>query len=279
MQQNYIKYNAETPPKISKSFTGKERDSETGFSYFGARYYDSDLMTGWLSVDPMADKYPSLSPYAYCAWNPVKLVDPDGRTQIPLKKKYKNWTFRVDSWFGRRNIETEEPRASTFHKGLDFNYTGGGNTDYGSPILTTHEGTATIDNDPNGAEGRTVIITSPDGSFRTKYFHLSKINISDGDYVFESDVIGEMGGSAYGKELGRTSHLHYEIQIKDGDNWVSINPSRTKKNNLEDLYDPQTWIFPEDRKGYIPPQLRRINKEYIIDNTRVEIKIVEPINN
>ena len=34
-------------------------------------------MTGWLSVDPMADKYPNISPYAYCAWNPVKLVDPD----------------------------------------------------------------------------------------------------------------------------------------------------------------------------------------------------------
>ena len=61
------------------TFTGKERDSETGFSYFGARYYDSDILTGWLSVDPMADKYPSLSPYAYCAWNPVRLVDPDGR--------------------------------------------------------------------------------------------------------------------------------------------------------------------------------------------------------
>ena len=60
------------------TFTGKERDSETGFSYFGARYYDSDILTGWLSVDPMADKYPRLSPYAYCGWNPVKLVDPDG---------------------------------------------------------------------------------------------------------------------------------------------------------------------------------------------------------
>ncbi len=36
-------------------------------------------MTMWLSVDPLADKYPSLSPYAYCAWNPVKLVDPDGK--------------------------------------------------------------------------------------------------------------------------------------------------------------------------------------------------------
>ena len=64
---------------VASSFTGKERDSETGFSYFGARYYDSDLMTGWLSVDPMADKYPNLSPYAYCANNPIKLVDPDGK--------------------------------------------------------------------------------------------------------------------------------------------------------------------------------------------------------
>ena len=59
-------------------FIRKERDSETGFSYFGARYYDSDILTSWLSVDPMADKYPNISPYAYCAWNPVKLVDPDG---------------------------------------------------------------------------------------------------------------------------------------------------------------------------------------------------------
>ena len=60
-------------------FTGKELDEETGYGYFGARYMDHELMTGWLSVDPMADKYPSMSPYAYCAWNPIKLVDPDGR--------------------------------------------------------------------------------------------------------------------------------------------------------------------------------------------------------
>ncbi len=61
------------------TFTGKERDEETGYGYFGARYMDHELMTMWLSVDPMSDKYPSISPYAYCAWNPVRLVDPDGR--------------------------------------------------------------------------------------------------------------------------------------------------------------------------------------------------------
>ena len=67
---------------VSFTFTGKERDEETGYGYFGARYMDHELMTMWLSVDPMADKYPSISPYAYCAWNPVKLVDPDGEEAI-----------------------------------------------------------------------------------------------------------------------------------------------------------------------------------------------------
>ena len=59
------------------TFSAKEKDPETGYSYFGSRYYSSDLSI-WLSVDPMSDKYPSLSPYTYCANNPIKLVDPDG---------------------------------------------------------------------------------------------------------------------------------------------------------------------------------------------------------
>ena len=63
------------------TFSAKERDSETGLSYFGARYYSRDLSI-WLSVDPMSDKYPSLSPYVYCADNPVRLVDPNGEAFV-----------------------------------------------------------------------------------------------------------------------------------------------------------------------------------------------------
>lgn len=58
-------------------FTGKERDEETGYDYFGARYLSS-ILSHWLSVDPLADKYPNISPYAYCSWNPVRYVDPNG---------------------------------------------------------------------------------------------------------------------------------------------------------------------------------------------------------
>ena len=61
-------------------FTGKERDWETGYDYFGARYY---WQAGtWLSVDPLASDYPWISPYAYCLWNPVKNIDHDGRFPI-----------------------------------------------------------------------------------------------------------------------------------------------------------------------------------------------------
>lgn len=62
------------------SFTGKERDEETGYSYFSARYLDHDILTSFLSVDRYADKYPFISPYAYCAWNPIRLIDPSGDT-------------------------------------------------------------------------------------------------------------------------------------------------------------------------------------------------------
>lgn len=58
-------------------FTGKERDGETGYDMFGARFY---WQAGtWLSVDPLADENPGKSPYMYCGWNPVKYIDPDGR--------------------------------------------------------------------------------------------------------------------------------------------------------------------------------------------------------
>ncbi|MGD9493433.1 MAG: RHS repeat domain-containing protein [Bacteroidales bacterium] len=65
------------------TFSAKEKDDETQYSYFGARYYDSDLSV-WLSVDAMSDEYPELSPYCYVGNNPVNAIDPDGNKIILL---------------------------------------------------------------------------------------------------------------------------------------------------------------------------------------------------
>ena len=80
------------------TFSAKEKDSETNLSYFGARYYTSDLSI-WLSVDPMSAKYPSLSPYVYCANNPVKLVDPNGESISEFDENGNYLRTIKDNWF------------------------------------------------------------------------------------------------------------------------------------------------------------------------------------
>lgn len=56
--------------------TQHERDLETGLDYRGARFYDSDVAR-FLSLDPAANRYTSISAYNYVLGNPIALLDPD----------------------------------------------------------------------------------------------------------------------------------------------------------------------------------------------------------
>ena len=82
------------------------------FSPPHVQYYNSDLSI-WISVDPLSDKYPNLSPYTYCAGNPVKFFDEDGRdffddivihgsnnSSITIKTNLINWDVTVDRDLG-----------------------------------------------------------------------------------------------------------------------------------------------------------------------------------
>jgi RHS repeat-associated protein len=73
-------------------FNAKELDEETGLYYYGARYYDPRTSV-WLSVDPLAEKYPNVGSYVYCVNNPVKFVDPDGREKIIALNSEKDKTI------------------------------------------------------------------------------------------------------------------------------------------------------------------------------------------
>ncbi|MBQ7484755.1 MAG: RHS repeat-associated core domain-containing protein [Bacteroidaceae bacterium] len=61
-------------------YNGKELDRTHGLDWYdyGARNYDATLCQ-FTTIDPLCEKYYHISPYAYCANNPVLLIDPDGR--------------------------------------------------------------------------------------------------------------------------------------------------------------------------------------------------------
>ena len=91
------------------SFTGKEKDAETGFSYFGARYMDHEILTSFISVDRYTDKYPFISPYAYCVWNPIRLIDSNGDSIALTEKEWNVMENAIKSTLLQKNKKVADP--------------------------------------------------------------------------------------------------------------------------------------------------------------------------
>ena len=69
-------------------YGGKELDRANGLDMydFHARLYDP-IVPHFITMDELCEKYPSISPYAYCMGNPINAIDPDGR---------RTWRIRED---------------------------------------------------------------------------------------------------------------------------------------------------------------------------------------
>ncbi|HKS30569.1 MAG TPA: SpvB/TcaC N-terminal domain-containing protein [Pyrinomonadaceae bacterium] len=72
-----VSITTETEPRMLQlGFSGKEHDAETGFNYFGGRYYQASWAR-WLTPDPIGEAG-GINLYLYVKDNPATLVDPDG---------------------------------------------------------------------------------------------------------------------------------------------------------------------------------------------------------
>ena len=100
--------NTETSLKRYR-YVGKERYKETGFYYYGARYYAAWLCR-FVSADPLQFKYPHYTPFQYAGNKPISYIDLDG-----LEEKN---TEKVDAISGP---DYRIQKSSKFFTEINFN--------------------------------------------------------------------------------------------------------------------------------------------------------------
>lgn len=128
---------------------------------------------------------------------------------IPFAKPVAN--SRVTSTFGRR-VDPINKRWA-IHKGMDFV------GPYGGKVTATSPGTVTVAGTMRGY-GNVVEIDHGYG-LTTRYAHLQKVLVSEGQSVKKGATIGTQGNS--GRSTG--THVHYEIRY----NKTALNPDKFVK--------------------------------------------------
>jgi RHS repeat-associated protein len=110
-------------------FTGKERDTESGLDYFGARYYSSN-MGRWMSPDPSnwgVDFYnpQTWNHYSYVGNNPLSNTDPNGLWLTPTHKSIIDNAFPGLSKEQRQilkdssaQVDSDQSQAGSYKHGL-----------------------------------------------------------------------------------------------------------------------------------------------------------------
>jgi len=112
-----------------KKYNGKEFVEMHGYDTYdyGAREMYPAIMR-FTTPDPLAEKYYSISPYAYCANNPVKFVDLDGREVIAVSKEAQKMilntlpkevrqyiTFDKNGYINHENIKNIKSNTENFN--------------------------------------------------------------------------------------------------------------------------------------------------------------------
>jgi murein DD-endopeptidase MepM/ murein hydrolase activator NlpD len=147
------------------------------------------------------------------------------------------------SVYGQRRMFNNEVRSQ--HTGLDID------GDTGDPVVASNSGRVILSRDLFYS-GQAVYVDHGLG-FITGYYHLSKREVSEGQWVDKGDVVGLVG--ATGRVTG--SHLHWSVFVQG----ISLDPLSLGDVGLDELdrhfFAPQTGLMPDafDLTGQ-PPTTR-----------------------
>ena len=242
------------------TFSAKERDPETGLSYFGSRYYSSDL-DFWLSVDPMSDKYPSMSPYVYCANNPVKLVDPNGEAwETPEDIDLAN-TLICHAQSVQSNYDPSSFEYQLLQKGINglINMGADENTSYTFNKSQTYDGSVSLLDNGTISINYVEIEDEPDskiGSAWHEAFHLMRRNTyrsysedelrnaSTTYWGFKNGLLGNNNNNINEEYLTYTSQLIFSPKSMPTNEGAKVVDDASIRNYIIKHYGcPSDYVF------------------------------------
>ena len=222
-----------------------------------------------MCLDPHAEKYYSISPYAYCAGNPVNFIDPDGQditiSYVDKDKKEQTWVFNGNNG----KDAPDNAFVQSFVSGYNYNLENGGgenmkeaatNSDLNIPlqqgdetqfVYNKKEGTYHIEWNPTDAiktdEGYTMSpATNVDHEFDHAISYIDNPNAyiiraktPDKQYDNKEERRVETGSEA------RTARANYEFPEgyvrtnHSGGSWVTVPNSTSNGDRTTGVY---RWI-------------------------------------
>lgn len=149
------------------------------------------LFAGWQKLDK---PQPLIQPLVS---QPKNKISASGPVSIPSRHPIEG--LRLTSSFGMRNHPVLGGRRQ--HAGVDLA------APVGTPIYATADGTVSK---AEWFSGYGLFVSLEHGAdIQTRYGHMSRLNVSNGQQVRKGDIIGYVGST--GRSTG--PHLHYEVRI------------------------------------------------------------------
>jgi len=168
-------------------FTGKELILMHGLNWqdFGARWLDNVRMQ-WTTMDPLAEKIPWMSPYAYCSDNSINRIDPDGKDDYFDSKG--NFVRHIDTRIN--NILIISGKSSKSLTSYNYSSKNAANRSMLSAVVTYYANKAVIMQKVGVVDVNTSKVGDAMASTNSTNLHLS-INVSQ-----ETGKINREAGNA-----------------------------------------------------------------------------------
>ena len=244
--------------KARFKFTGKELDEEQGLDwyYFGARYYDASIGR-WLSLDPLAGKYQSLSPYNYVANNPLLFVDYDGndfgisKSASGNKNFKKAWNAWQSTKIGQsvlRSIEKNSGIMVYFDIGKSEYAAGSTNfqvegivniaREKGSDLVTKMDNKVTVA-ETGAKESQTIIIVTINEN------SLETMNSGEASKILNHESQAHVTNDPNNKKSQTKDHAKYSGKYPNGKPRPDNDPA---KGTQADLYNKEVDRLKKEQK-------------------------------